>query len=128
MILLQQNSLSQVTVSLTENQLSTGSLFLLQLTNDTSQEVFSAMVEDVSEDALSYNTFFIPVSSSGIADTGSFVLSLPGFYHYTFLESGSNNILEIGKVQLLPSVSSSVTAFTSSYSPSAVFNPAQYGL
>lgn len=128
MILLQQDTTNQVTVSLTEKQEGTGSVYLLQISNDTSKEVFSGLVEDESEDPFSYNTFFISVSSTGSADSGSFVLPLPGFYHYSFYESGSDNLLEIGKIQLLPAISSLVTAFTSSYAPASVFNPAQYGL
>lgn len=128
MILLQPNSINQVNVSLTENQVGTGSVYLIKVVNDESKQIFSASLEDQSDDRMSYNLFYIPVSSSGIQDTGSLVLALSGFYHYTFLEPGSSNILEIGKIQLLPAVSSSGAFFTSSYAPASVFNPAQYSL
>jgi hypothetical protein len=129
MILLQINQTSQVTVPLTENIYpGTGSVFVFQVNNDTSGEVFSTLVEDVSDDPLSYNTFYLTCTTGSNTGSNQIHLPLPGFYHYSFYESGSTNILHIGKVQLLPAVTASVVAFTSSYSPASVFNPSDYGI
>jgi hypothetical protein len=137
MILLTQNTNNTVVVTLSENQQTIGSIFLLQVTNDTTKEVFSTIVKDISPDPLSYNTFYIPVTASANPYSGSLNLPLAGFYSYKFFEgTGSTNptsslglnLMEIGKVQLLPFSASTVTAFTSSNVPSKVFDPSQYGL
>lgn len=139
MILLQQGITNVITVSLTEKQVGDGSIYLLKLVNDTSKEQFYTVLQDVSDDRLSYNTFYLPVTTGSRIDSlsGSLSLPLPGFYSYSFYQgTGSVNptaslgllTVETGKAQLLPANSSSVIAYTSSYSPSPVYNPADYNL
>jgi hypothetical protein len=127
MILLQQDATNQVTLTLSEKQDVSGSLYLIELYNKSSNQTFQTYVQDISTDTISYNMFYIPVSSSGLASTGSFVLTLPGFYSYSFYVSGSTQLLEHGKAEVLSSATSSAIYFTSSVATASVFNPRQYG-
>lgn len=137
MILITQNTICQITAALRQSQLSTGSNFLFQLINPETKDTFSTIVQDYSFDTFSYNTFYVPILT-GSADpfSGSLYLPLPGFYSYSFYEltgsfttsSAGLNLLEIGKAQVLPFATSSIVAFTSSNTPSAVFNPRDYNL
>ena len=136
MIVLTQNTTNQVTATLQEKQISSGSIYLLQLVNDQSNERFYTIVIDESDSPLSYQTFFVSLVTGSADYSNSEVnLDLPGFYHYIFFEGTGSvsptasiglNILETGKALVIQNPTSSNSAFTSSYSPSAVFNPADY--
>ena len=135
MILLRQNINNQVKVTLSEKKILETDNYLLQLTNDLSNEVFSLIVSDDSNSKLRYNSFCIPVTASANPYSGSINLTLPGFYHYTFYEmpSGSNttsslglNAVENGKMLLVNNVSESAVMFSGSYNPAPVFNPEDY--
>ena len=136
MIVLTQNTTNQVTATLQEKQISSGSSYLLQLVNDQSKEQLYTVVYDESASPLSFQTFFINLVTGSASYLNSEINpDLPGFYHYSFFEgtgSGSPtsslglNVLESGKVLVIQNATSSIPAFTSSYSPSAVFNPADY--
>jgi hypothetical protein len=143
MILLTQNTINQITVSVTENLqapvTSSGAYYLFQVVNDTNRQTYSTILQDVSDDRYSYNTFYLSVTT-GSANylSGSISLPLAGFYSYSFYEgTGSTNptsstgltLLEIGKVQLLTSATqSALVSYTSSYDNIQVYNPAAYGL
>ena len=137
MILLSSNSYNNLICTLSERKVTDSIYYLFEFINDTSKEQFYTVLRDDSEIPERFNQFTLLVTGSAIPQSGSLNMTLTGFYQYSIYEnSGSTftsssiglNQVETGKMQLLPSTVTPVSAFTSSYNPNPVFDPKSYGL
>lgn len=137
MLLLQQNQYNNVICTLSERKVTDSIYYLFEFSNDISKEQFYTVLRDDSELPQRFNQFTLLVTGSAIPQSGSLNMTLSGEYKYCIYEtSGSTfisssiglNQVETGKMLLLPSVTSSIVAFTSSNNQNPVFDPRQYGL
>jgi hypothetical protein len=128
MIILSQNSQNPVTVTVSELQQGTGSLFLWEFINGTSKVSSYTLAYD-SASLNRYNRFCITTTGSNADSTqGQVYLPLLGQYLYNVYEDPSGslsptglNLCEMGKMTLVSS-SAVVTAFTGSTSQYIVYN------
>lgn len=128
MLILLQNSQNPVTVTVSELQQGTGSLFLWEFINGISKQSVYTLAYD-SASLNRYNRFCITTTGSNADPTaGQVYLPLLGQYLYNVYEDPSGslspaglNLCEMGKMILTGSVTPP-TAFTGSTSQYIVYN------
>lgn len=131
MLVINQGNQNQIFVTVSEKQIGTGSLFLFQFVDDTSNSGSSCLAYDSSSTAR-YNQFTLTETGSANNYNAQVSLPLAGFYHYTIFEAVTSslsptglNVVEIGKC-LVVGTTSSVIAFTGSNDQFYVYDPSKY--
>lgn len=131
MIVLTQNTVNQVVVTLTEKKQSSTKIYLFEFVNQQAQSKVYCISSDLSTSPNRYNLFCINETSQASGGTNPLdsdvPLPLPGFYYYNVYENPGSvlsptglNQVETGKALVIANKVQSTPTYVSNVNPKKV--------